>query len=441
MCLTLIMAWTNQIQDATYTSPSGKIFSFKYSSGINRETDLKTSTFTFPEKDGALVVPMGIGGKRFPLTCTFHGENCFDEADAFEAGLCEKGYGELQHPVYGIHKVVPTGTIKRSDDVVNGLNQSVVEITFSETIIDESFPDSQILKVDEIMSEADKFESIAMDYYVDVVDVKNLKPKDAISAGLSLKDNAKTIFDNTISPYKKFSDFYSKADQIYTELLDCCDKYVNKAAQAAILAIKLIRLPSTLTIKTIDKVNGYMATAKAIISNFRNDPFNTTGIKNAVATSRMLLQSIVVATASGVAVTSAQGNDSSFMDSNNTYNDNATFRSRDEAEIAVQQIIELYNSNVEFIDNNTAKNVDVDDDKGFGIMRDITIHSVEAILNFSFTLQSKKIITLGRDRQLWELLAELYGNFDNADEFIIDNKLNADEIQLIPMGRKVIYYV
>lgn len=427
------MAWINQIQDATYTSPSGKIFSFKYSSGINRETDLKTATFTFPEKDGALVVPMGVGGKRFPLTCTFHGENCFDEADSFEAGLCEKGYGELQHPVYGIHKVVPTGTIKRSDDTVNGLNISTVEITFSETIIDESFPDSQILKVDEIANESDNFEALASAYYVDEVEIDKMKPNEVIQVGMSLKENASLIYDNNIAQYKQFTDFFSKADQIYNELLDCCDKYATKASQAAILAIKLIRLPSTLPIKSIDKLNGYIATANAIIKNFKNDPFNVSGVKNAVATSRMLLQSISVSAASGIAITSTQRNGQT--------EDNYSFRSRDEAEYSVQQILSIYDNVCKFIDANAAKNISVDDDRGFGAMRDVVTYSIESILEFSFTLQSRKIITLGRDRQLWELLAELYNDFSKADEFIIDNKLTADEIQLIPMGRQVVYYV
>lgn len=427
------MAWTNQIQDATYTSPSGKIFSFKYSSGINKETDLKTATFTFPEKDGALVVPMGIGGKRFPLTCTFHGENCFDDADAFEAGLCEKGYGELQHPVYGIHKVVPTGTIKRSDDTVNGLNQSVVEITFSETIIDESFPESQILKVDEIASESDSFEIVASDYYVSEVEVEKMKPNETIKAGASLKENARIVFETTIEPYKKDTEFYSNGDQIYNELLDCCDKYSDNADRASVLFVKLIKLPSTLGVKSVDKLNNYSLTASKIIKNFINDPFNTIDLKNAVAASRLLLQAIAVSAASGIAITSTQRG--------SQIDNPAVFRSRDEAEYAVQLIIDIYNTVCDFCDSNTAKNVFVDDDSGFGLMRDIVTHSVESILQFSFTLQSRKVITLGRDRQLWELLAELYNGFDKADEFIVDNKLTAEEIELIPMGRQVVYYV
>lgn len=44
------MAWMEDIKDAAYTAPSGKEFTFKYASNLISETDLKTSTYTFPEK-------------------------------------------------------------------------------------------------------------------------------------------------------------------------------------------------------------------------------------------------------------------------------------------------------------------------------------------------------------------------------------------------------
>jgi hypothetical protein len=67
--------------------------------------------------------------------------------------------------------------------------------------------------------------------------------------------------------------------------------------------------------------------------------------------------------------------------------------------------------------------------------------SVLLITNASFALPMQKIITLDRDRQVIELCAELYGTTDYLDEFIIENNLNIDEIELLPMGKKVLYYV
>ena len=130
------MAWSDEIQEAAYNSPSGKRQTFLYEN-VSRETDLKTASFVFPELDGALIQSLGLGGRTFPLKCIFSGANCNKEADSFEKLLEERGHGILEHPVYGKINVVPTGKIKRTDNLVNGANESSVEVTFSETLVDK----------------------------------------------------------------------------------------------------------------------------------------------------------------------------------------------------------------------------------------------------------------------------------------------------------------
>ena len=57
-------------------------------------------------------------------------------------------------------------------------------------------------------------------------------------------------------------------------------------------------------------------------------------------------------------------------------------------------------------------------------------------------MKKRRIIKLDRDRQIIELLAELYGEVDSHyDEFVSDNNLNWETIQVIPMGTEVAYYV
>jgi hypothetical protein len=53
----------------------------------------------------------------------------------------------------------------------------------------------------------------------------------------------------------------------------------------------------------------------------------------------------------------------------------------------------------------------------------------------------QRTITLDRDRQVIELCAELYGSTDYLDDFIIENNFNINEIELLPMGKRVSYYV
>ena len=74
-------------------------------------------------------------------------------------------------------------------------------------------------------------------------------------------------------------------------------------------------------------------------------------------------------------------------------------------------------------------------------MRDVVSNSIQHIIDSSFSLPSRKSIILGEDRQVVELVYELYGNLNRLDEFIVDNNLNYNEIEVIPMGREVAYYV
>lgn len=79
--------------------------------------------------------------------------------------------------------------------------------------------------------------------------------------------------------------------------------------------------------------------------------------------------------------------------------------------------------------------------EGLTAMHDIVIKGLQFIVYRSFDMDIRKEITLVRDRQIMELIAELYGDFTRLDEFIDDNNLTVDEIALLPMGRKVAYYV
>jgi prophage DNA circulation protein len=159
------MARQDKTLEAKYTSPSGKEFYFTWDKSLSRETELKTGIFTFPDRDGAHVQHQGAGARSFPLEVIFTGPDCMDKADEFEAALIERDIAELQHPIYGIVKVIPTGNIKRENDLISALNESHVTITFTETIADESPTELEVVSADELEEKYDDFsESAAVDF-------------------------------------------------------------------------------------------------------------------------------------------------------------------------------------------------------------------------------------------------------------------------------------
>ncbi len=124
------MSWEDRIREAAYTSPSGtrRVFAFE---AVSAEVELRAKAFEFPGVNATYVQGNGHGGKRFPLRCFFAGDEHDLEAEAFVEGLLERGVGRLEHPFYGIHDVVPLGTITRRDDLKDAANQTVIEVTLA----------------------------------------------------------------------------------------------------------------------------------------------------------------------------------------------------------------------------------------------------------------------------------------------------------------------
>lgn len=417
------MAWDSDVIEAVYTAPSGKKFSFQYDSKLSSETDLKTTTFTFPERDGALVVPLGVGGRRFSFTCFFYGKRSKREADEFEAGLKERGYGELQHPLYGIHKVVPTGTISRNDDVVSGVGVSSVGITFSETIIDTTTINSEVISTDAINEAAEEFEKKSAWEFSK--DVSNATIKGAIwlsnmyREGISIATN---VLENIAKTEKSI---YTKYSTIESELLSSIDNILNVTESVAIQTIKLLRLPGQTALNIGAKIEGYAQIVKAISHSFKDNPFNVENAKNQWASTRLMLESLAVCAAGSIALDASKKG----------------FKSREEAVTAANQVLAIYDSVIDFEEKNIKQDYFVETGEGFGLMRDIVSQSVQLVIQKSFSLPTRKIMVLGRARQIIELVYELYGNLDKLDEFIIDNNINYNELEVIPMGREVAYYV
>lgn len=421
----MIMASTYDLREACYTSPSGKKFYFEYDSNLSSETDLKTATFTFPDRDGALVVPLGLGGRKFSFSCKFYGFNCLIKANEFEEGLKERGYGELVHPLYGVHKVVPTGSISHSDDVVSGINVSSVSVTFAETLIDVSVINSEIISVDEIKSDVENFEKKSTLEYVK--DFVSDRIQDAVWAANMFKKGLRIATDSLEKIARAEKNIAAKWENIQFELFNSIDSLVTAADDVAIQTVKLIRLPATTLITAGEKIEAYASAVREIISDFKNNPANITNAKNQWAATRLMLNSLVTAVAGGVAVTDSSSS--------------VSFKSREEAVKAATDIAELYDEVIEYEEKNVDKDYFVETGEGYDSMRDVVSNSIQHIIDSSFSLPNRKSIILGEDRQVVELVYELYGNLDKLDEFIVDNKLNYNEIEVIPMGREVAYYV
>ena len=534
---------SGRILEARYTSPSGTETAFFYEP-VSRETELKTGVFTFPDRDGAHVQHQGMGAKSFPLVCLFHGKTCMDDADAFEAALIERGVGELQIP-YGTFKVVPTGKIKREDDLVSALGESKVTVTFTETIVEEGAAALDTVTADEIEERYEAFSEAAAEDFAAAIDTgdigeqlavvsaldtqtqaiaDNLEPLAAASSRADFLTTLRELKDNIKNLYKKGMTAAGKVESVYV-----------KALNIARLTLRLMKLPTNLAVSLSQKIKGYSALTAVIINQFKNDPFGAGKIRNAYAVASLALQGAVsredmVRAAMGIGglfddisdfqdgkITAIETSGEDTRDAVRVIDDAVTGEEETAAALEaagagaspemkqiIEDIIYFKEGKAEELRNAAGKparraigileeliafgreaveRLEALPDSAAGLAAHIVEESVfseeaetealeaaegsvdnpfvdsnsesrlllaalvetsvQLVLNASFALPLQRAITLGRDRQVIELCAELYGSVDSEtiDRFIMENNLDIDEIALMPMGKEVSYYV
>lgn len=432
---------------------------FNYSAQVERTTPLKTAESVFPDVDGAEIQSLGLGGRTFPMTAIFSGADCFKDADAFEELLCERGYGQLEHPIYGKHAVVPTGEISRADDLVDGLNESRVKVTFSETLTDKAFPESTVAAEDSLDAAIDGYEEAAVEEFADIIETGDIN--DAIQLQSTLKTQIDTLFKGiskiASAAGKAAQWIQQKVDGFKTELsrwTGAVDELASNALNIATVIIKTARLPSELAIGAMAKIEGYSSIINDIINNVKKDPFGAKAIANQYAATSVMLGALVASMGYGVAKTaseSAKGGGSSAGGAASSGGGNASgenegsaggFVSRAAVLSAAEAVAEQFEIYKEYMDAQTAKDAFVDTGAAYAALLDTVINAVQVMQSAAFDLPLARTVRLSRDRQVIELLTEFYGadGFSRLDQFITDNHLTADEIVIVPMGREVTYY-
>jgi hypothetical protein len=463
-----------EIFDGRYTSPGGKEAVFLVEKA-KRETELKTGIFVFPHRDGAHVQHQGRGARSFPLTCIFSGPDCMEEADAFEGMLIERGVGCLRHPAYGTVNVVPTGSFSREDDMVEGINESTVGVTFTETIIDEE-AEAEILTrtgADAVEGAQEAFAEQAAVDFAPVIETEELSEQLLMTS--SLEETTRTISSDleglARSDKKAFADFITSEKQLKNDIQNLYKKTKDaagnvesvffKALNIGRQILRLMKLPSRIAVSISEKIRGYSKLTADLINQFKNDPIGIKKIAQAFSAARLAVTGAVASIAFGASISTAEAaasrsspsrsvprmgraSRSETASSGTARNEAASggVSSREEAVLTANTLMLLLEETQDFLDTKIATDAFVDSDsEAYFSFVTIVRAAAKLILDASFSLPLQKTITTDRDRQAVELCAELYGGTEGLDEFIALNNFSIDEIQLIRMGRKVSYYV
>lgn len=404
------MSWKDRIQTASYISPSGIRFDFLYEN-LSMESDKKTGEFVFPEINGSFIQDLGHTGRRFPFTIFFSGADCDVLADSFFAALEEKGIGTLEHPLYGTRKVIPTGTITRKDDLITAANEVAFTVSFTETIEDITFPVSIVDQKTEITNSLSNLNEKTNSQYSSNISDLGATENALMQVDLQSKKN---LIDSSLSDLVALDeDSKSDFEIVGASLEENIGNLITNPDSVCSQFITYINTPANVTASASAKILGYSSAIAGITGSVIDTPGK---FYNAF----MIIGSL--------------------FGSLNYSMLTADFSNRPNALSATDSIINLKDSINTWLDENITTLGIEDTGEIYDSLTDLYSKTIAYLISISFDLPKEIFLTLTDDRNIVELVAELYDDLDKIDFFIQTNNLNSDQIELLPMGTEIVYY-
>lgn len=417
------MPWQDRLKNAAYISPSGERIAFDYEIA-NKTVSKKTVGFEFPDADGTYVQDLGHTGNRYPLRIFFSGDDHDLIAKIFDAALLEKGVGMLEHPVYGPVDVVPFGDIRFINDLKTATNQTIVEVTFWETI-DLIYPTDQGDPTSEILAAIDDYNNAVAETFEIVIDVDTEIEK------ATLKNEYTNLLDSVESNMQSIVSVQEDVQKQFNVIVDSINNGIDVlVAQPLTLAFQtsiLIQAPARASASIADRLNAYNNLLQSIITSTdailmpSNDSRNVNTFHN-----RDLYASNYVA-GSIISIVNNQ------------------FITKVDALTTAEFIIDQMNSLIVWRDNNFESLSIIDTGEAYQQLLEAFALAVGFLIEISFNLKQERRITLEEPHTIIDLIAELYPPEsiidDELDFFIQSNKLTGSEILELPRGREIVYYV
>jgi prophage DNA circulation protein len=421
-----VTTWADRLREAAYTSPRGTRIRFDYES-VSRELDKRTTGFEFPGIDGAYVQDSGYSARKYPLRCYFWGNEHDRIATAFEAALCERGTGRLEHPLYGTFDVVPFGSITRRDDLKTEANQSVVEVTFW-TTVGAVYPSGQASPKNEIEAALDGFDVAAAAQFVALMDLRGAV------AQANTRSLIKRFLRDVSAAFDDVSSAVTTVNRAFRDLQQTVhfglDVLVGQPLALAQQMTNLVRAPARAAVGIASRLEAYERLAMRIMGSLA-----TTGALYSTALPALKRRQInALHTADLMAMGAVSGSVASALA--------ADYRAKPDALAAADRLLTQLDQVVAWREARFRELAEVDPGTSYQALQHAVALTAGYLVEASFSLATERRIVLDRPRTIIDLAAELYGSVDDKLDLLIEtNRLSGSEILELPRGRQIAYYV
>ncbi|NIZ41350.1 DNA circularization N-terminal domain-containing protein (plasmid) [Entomospira entomophila] len=413
----------NLIQ-AKYTSPSGNEVAFHWKD-VKRSVDHATATGDYPQYNGGDTLDLGHTIEQYPLECLFFGKSYQADADAFFDALKEMGFGILDHPRWGRISVIPTA-ISQSEDYVDGIGRSIIEVTFisaGEEVAPHTLAIDK-MQLEQTLQEAELSLTVQ-------IELSTPSPSALVSFQASL-----------LSPLEKMHSIMAKGWRLagswqasFTNLDISISAVLNAPSQmmnimkAFLSPIKSVAQGERL--QFIQQLSHLIQSQEAEDTHSASHTPYTESDNEAQKAQRsgnLFTQTLLTQTALAMA-----------------FETNESLVTREESQALLLHIQKLEQAYFQAIQHQYSR-VSMHSDAmnvplAFAMQRSFQM-TKEAIMVQMSQLRLQLEKRLAHAMSLYDAMYLLYGSVNEAEmlQFISMNNLQDDEIFLLPAGRKIVYY-
>lgn len=408
------------IRQARYIAPSGATIVMQFDD-LERSSAKKIAVHELPQQDTPIVQDQGNQARRYPFACYFSGEFAYAQADALDAALSEIGPGTFEHPMFGNLDVI-AATWAESRKLVEGLGRVDFSIEFVQA------PKVKPLSSSTPVSEA----SVVVDLTTSAIDA-------------SASDAARNF-----NPANAADKAKAKAG-ILKNVSDFSDNFREVAADVSEVSTAISRQVRTITNTIDDLIEAPLELFNAFATLAKLPATITTGVANKIAAYRDQIASIAesVPASYSQAVASVQ-NLFCILGGAAEASTIGDIPTRVEAIAVADEVLACAEASIAYIEATEAAVPEYRAD--FDTVQALISAASMArasVIERAFSLRSERRVTLDVETTPLNLIALFYGDtaetvpdLDAAlDDFIAINSLKGDEINLVPAGREVVYYV
>lgn len=419
------MTWLDRLAPVIkFTSPEGNVFDALWR-GNARSMEKKLGIFEFPKVKGLKIQDLDVGGVSYPLTFYFEGPDNDQEENRFFNSCKERGLWVVIHPVLGLLSLQLVRVSSAIQPVTSG---NVTEIQTEWLEPKESAVGASLPALAEVINEQAKNTNISSFSQF----VNNIT-QDAENFAKELKTETNKLTAVITSGLKSLTDPVASLNasiaSIQRSIQDVITQSTIDTTALGGQIQQLVQLPLLATTDIQQRLTAYSGMIANVFDLLPSG--NSEENKNTVSLQEIALTSSLVA----LSQIGASG----------------TLSTRSQVVETIDTISELFNNITNNLDNvqelfqtQTINKQYFSQTESFANSAFIISSVFQYLQLSSFDLAVERKFILEGPRNPAEIAITEYGglgeNDSNIDLFISSNKLQGNDILILPAGREVVIY-